>query len=179
MQFIHAVDDLQARRVAQRRGAGDVGRALAEKALAQSIGEPSPIALSTIARRRRAYYDGLAAAGRSLDVTKWLAWFADVVLEAQRWTERRLIRLIEQARLFDRLRGQLNPRQEKALRRLFRAEPEGFEGGPSAANYRSITGAPASTASRDLADLTAKGALRRTGDRRHTRYWLDLPGLEE
>ena len=180
MQFIHAVDDLQARRVAQRRGAGDVGRALAEKALAQSIGEPSLIALSrTIARRRRAYYDALAAAGRSLDVTEWLAWFADVVLEAQRRTERRLIRLIEQARLFDRLRGQLNPRQEKALRRLFRAKPEGFEGGPSAANYRGITGAPASTATRDLADLTAKGALRRTGDRRHTRYWLDLPGLEE
>ena len=59
---------------------------------AQSLGEPSLIALSTIARRRRAYYDGLAAAGRSLDVTKW---------------------------------------------------------------------------------------LRRTGDRRHTRYWLDLPGFEK
>ena len=161
-------------------GNGRIGRALAEKALAQALGEPSLIALSrTIARRRRAYYDTLAAAGRSLDVTEWLAWFADVVLEAQRWTERRLIRLIEQARLFDRLRGQLNPRQEKALRRLFRAEPEGFEGGLSAANYRNVTGAPASTATRDLADLTAKGALRRTGDRRHTRYWLDLPGFGE
>ena len=73
----------------------------------------------------------------------------------------------------------MNPRQEKALRRLFRAEPEGFEGGLSAANYRSITGAPASTATRDLADLVAKGALRRTGARRHTRYWLELPGFDE
>ena len=161
-------------------GNGRIGRALAEKALAQSLGEPSLIALSrTIARRRRAYYDALAAAGRSLDVTDWLTWFADVVLEAQRWTERRLIRVIEQARLFDRLRGRLNPRQEKALRRLFQAEPEGFEGGLSAANYRRITGAAASTATRDLADLTAKGALHRTGDRRHARYWLDLPGFEE
>ena len=161
-------------------GNGRIGRALAEKALAQSLGEPSLIALSrTIARRRRAYYDALAAAGRSLDVTDWLTWFADVVLEAQRWTERRLIRVIEQARLFDRLRGRLNPRQEKALRRLFQAEPEGFEGGLSAANYRRITGAAASTATRDLADLTAKGALRRTGDRRHARYWLDLPAFEK
>ena len=161
-------------------GNGRIGRALAEKALARSLGEPSLIALSrTIARRRRAYYDVLAAAGKSLDVTGWLVWFADVVLEAQRWTERRLIRMIEQARLFDRLRGRLNPRQEKALRRLFRTEPDGFEGGLSAANYRSITGAPASTATRDLADLVGKGALRRTGDRRHTRYWLELPGFDE
>ena len=68
---------------------------------------------------------------------------------------------------------------KKALRRLFRTEPDGFEGGLGAANYRSITGAPASTATRDLADLVAKGALRRTGDRRHTRYWLELPGFDE
>ena len=59
-------------------GNGRIGRALAEKALAQSLGEPSLIALSrTIARRRRAYDDVLAAADRSLDITDWLAWFAD------------------------------------------------------------------------------------------------------
>ena len=79
------------------------------------------------------------------------------------------------ARTLDRLRGGLNPRQTKALLRLFREEPDGFQGGLSAANYRRITGAPASTATRDLADLVAKRALRRTGERRHTRYWLDLP----
>ena len=65
--------------------------------------------------------------------------------------------------------------QTKALLRLFREEPDGFKGGLSAANYRRITGAPASTATRDLADLVAKRALRRTGERRHTRYWLDPP----
>ena len=81
--------------------------------------------------------------------------------------------------MFDRLRGRLNPRQEKTLLRLFRAEPDGFEGGLSASNYRRITGAPASTATRDLADLVAKGALRRTGARRHTRYWLALPSFGE
>ena len=157
-------------------GNGRIGRALAEKALAQSLGEPSLIALSrVIARRRTAYYDMLEAASRLLDITDWLQWFAGIVLDAQSWSERRLIRLIEQTRMFDRLRGRLNPRQEKALQRLFREEPDGFEGGLSAENYRHITGAPASTATRDLADLVAKHALRRTGERRHTRYWLDLP----
>ena len=105
--------------------------------------------------------------------------FAGIVLEAQSWSERRLIRLIEQTRMLDRLRGRMNPRQEKALLSLFREEPEGFEGGLSADNYRRITRASASTATRDLADLVAKGALRRTGERRHTRYWLDLPLLAE
>ena len=160
-------------------GNGRIGRALAEKALAQALGEPSLIALAReIARRRNAYYDALEAANRSLDISDWLEWFGGVVLDAQAWSERRLIRLIEQTRMFDRLRGRLNPRQTKALLRLFREEPEGFRGGLSAANYRRITGAPVSTATRDLADLVAKRALRRTGERRHTRYWLDLPPFE-
>ena len=161
-------------------GNGRVGRALAEKALAQSLREPTLIALSrAIIRRQAVYYEALESAGRSLDVTDWLLWFAETVLEGQSWSERRLIRLIEQTRMFDRLRGRLNPRQEKALQRLFREEPEGFEGGLSADNYRRITRASSSTATRDLTDLVAKGALRRTGAHRHTRYWLDLPSLDQ
>ncbi|MCY3826130.1 MAG: Fic family protein [Candidatus Dadabacteria bacterium] len=161
-------------------GNGRIARALAEKALAQSLGEPSLIALSrTIARRRKGYYAILDESGRSLDITNWLVWFADTVLDAQTWSERRLIRSIQQTRLFDRLHGSLNPRQEKILLRLFDAEPDGFEGGLSAQNYQRITGATASTATRDLANMVAMGALNRTGQRRHTRYWLKLPSFEE
>ena len=161
-------------------GNGRIARALSEKALAQSLGEPSLIALSRrIAGRRKAYYDTLEAAGRSLDVTDWLVWFAGTVLDAQSWSTRRLIRSLEQTRLFDRLHNQLNPRQENVLLRLFEAEPDGFKGGLSAANYVRVTGAPPSTATRDLADLVSKGALRRTGERRHTRYWLNLPPFAE
>lgn len=161
-------------------GNGRIARALAEKALAQSLGEPSLIALSrTIARRRKAYYDILDESCRSLDITDWLTWFANTVLDAQIWSESRLIRSIQQTHLFDRLRGSLNLRQEKVLLRLFDAEPEGFEGGLSAQNYHRITGATASTATRDLSNLVDMGALRRTGQRRHTRYWLNLPPFEE
>ena len=168
--FIHPFED----------GNGRIGRSLAEKALARAFGQPSLIALArTIFRSRRAYYDALRAANGSLDLTEWLVWFGGIVLDAQTWSERRLIRTVEQTRMFDRLRGRLNPRQEKALMRLFRAEPDGFEGGLSADNYRRITGAAASTATRDLADLVSKGALRRTGARRYTRYRLDLPSLGE
>jgi Fic family protein len=44
----------------------------------------------------------------------------------------------------------------------------------SADNYITITGASRATATRDLQDLVAKGALTRTGELRHTRYHLDL-----
>ena len=132
-----------------------------------------------------AYYAALEGVGPSLDITDWLVWFVGTVLDAQLWSERRLVRSIQQARFFERLRGALkrlrgalNRRQEKALLALFRSEPDGFEGGLSARNYQAITRPPASTATRDLADLVAKGALRRSGERRHTRYWLNLPPFE-
>ena len=77
-------------------------------------------------------------------------------------------------KLFDRLRGELNPRQAKALQRVFAAGPEGFVGGLSASNYQAITKASSATARRDLVDLVAKGALRRTGQHKGTRYWLSV-----
>ena len=69
----------------------------------------------------------------------------------------------------------LNDRQEKVLLRMFREGPEGFKGGLSAGNYSTITGASPATATRDLVDLIAKGALVRVGERRHARYHLGVP----
>ena len=56
--------------------------------------------------------------------------------------------------------------------RIFREGPDGFEGGLSAGNYRTITGASLATATRDLNDLIEKGALIRTGERRYARCHL-------
>lgn len=53
-----------------------------------------------------------------------------------------------------------------------RQGPDGFEGGLSAGNYRTITGAALAIATRDLADLVEKGALIRTGEHRYARYRL-------
>lgn len=160
-------------------GNGRIGRAISEKALAQGLGRPSLIALShTIEAGRKAYYTALEAASRSNEITEWLQHFADTAIAARAATGRIVAFLIEKAKLFDRLRGTLNPRQEKVLLRMFREGPEGFTGGMSAEKYIRITGAARATATRDLADLVAKGALRRTGERRYTRYWLDIPEME-
>jgi len=156
-------------------GNGRLGRALAEKSLAQNIGQPSLIALAyTIERERKAYYDQLEQHQKTLDVTRWLVWFAETVLAAQHVTLDRVGFFIAKAHFYDRYRDRFNDRQAKAIARLFRAGPEGFQGGLSAENYISITGTSRATATRDLQDLVEMGALSRTGERRYTRYWLNL-----
>lgn len=158
-------------------GNGRIGRALSEKALAQGAGQPTLTALSlTIQRKRKEYYEQLEAANKTLDMTQWLDWFADTVLEAQACTLRWIEFLLAKTKLLERLRGQLNERQQKALLRMMAEGPEGFQGGMSAGNYRRLTGAPAATVTRDLAQLVELGALRRTGQLKGTRYWLALAG---
>ena len=154
-------------------GNGRIGRAIAEKALAQNLAAPTLTALAeTINRHRKAYYAALHLGSQSNDIDAWLAWFADIVIEAQARTITRIRFLIDKTRLLDRLRGGINERQEKALLRMFREGPDGIEGGLSAGNYRTITGAALATSTRDLADLVEKGALIRTGERRYARYRL-------
>ncbi len=159
-------------------GNGRIARAIAEQVLAQGLGQPTLIALShTIERRKKAYYSALERANKTTRIDDWLGYFAHTVLDALDSSRARVVFLIGKAKLYDRLRGQLNARQDKALARLFRAGPEGFVGGLSAENDRAITGSTRATATRDLQDLVAKGALVRTGERKHTRYALNvLPG---
>jgi Fic family protein len=156
-------------------GNGRIGRAVAEKVLAQSLGRPTLTALAaTILAKRQTYYEALERGNTMNDLTGWLCWFAAVAIEAQRRTMAMVGFLIDKTRLLDRMKGRLNERQEKALIRVLREGPEGFKGGLSAGNYVTITKASAATATRDLAKMVAKGALIRTGERRHARYHANI-----
>ena len=57
---------------------------------------------------------------------------------------------------------------------MFREGIDGFKGGLSADNYISISQTSRATATRDLQDLVEKRALTKTGELRHTRYFLSL-----
>ncbi|MCH7798279.1 MAG: Fic family protein [Planctomycetes bacterium] len=157
-------------------GNGRIGRTISEKALAQSLGRPTLTALAaTILVRRRSYYETLEASNTRTEISEWLAWFAGIALEAQQRTQARVEFLIDKTKLLDRLRGRLNERQMSVLLRVLQEGPEGFKGGLSAGNYVSIARTSPATATRDLADLVDKGAVRRTGERRHARYHLTIP----
>jgi Fic family protein len=156
-------------------GNGRIGRAIAEKAMTQSFGQPVLVSLATIIlAHQKKYYEALEKANRRNEITEWLAWFAEISLEAQRRSIAFIEFIIAKTKVLDRLRGQINERQQKALLRIFREGPDGFKGGLSAGNYSTITGASPATTTRDLADLVEKDALLRTGERRHARYALNL-----
>jgi Fic family protein len=156
-------------------GNGRIGRAVAEKALAQGLSHPPLTMLAmTILAKRKAYYSALERNNTETELTEWLRWFAGTALEAQRRTATLIEFLLDKTRLLDKLKGELNERQEKALLRVLAEGPKGFKGGLSAGNYITITGATVPTATRDLADMVAKGALTRSGERRYARYGVNI-----
>ena len=140
----------------------------------------SLIALAyTIERKRKDYYAALERNNKANGITDWLIYFAETILQAQRTTMRHVDFYVAKARLYADLGGKLNLRQDKAMARMFREGLDGFKGGLSAENYISITQASRATATRDLGDLVAKGALTKTGELRHTRYHLNISVLRE
>ncbi len=157
-------------------GNGRVGRAIAEMALAQSRGRPTLTALAaTILKRRSEYYAALEAANKSNEITEWLAWFAGIGIEAQRRTIAEVEFLIQKTLLLDRVADVLNHRQLKVLLRVLEEGPDGFTGGLSAGKYSAITKAASATSTRDLAEMVDLGILKRTGERKGTRYHLVIP----
>ncbi len=156
-------------------GNGRIGRAIAEKALAQCFGQPTLIALAdTIERNKKAYYNALEQGNKTNTITTWLEYFSETVLTAQNQTQANIEFLIKKTKFYDRLRGQFNARQSKVLERMFREGINGFKGGLSAENYLRITGTSRATTTRDLQDLVSKKALLRTGARKYARYWIIL-----
>lgn len=156
-------------------GNGRIGRAIAEKALSQGFSKPVMTVLAKILlKKRKEYYQQLGLASKTLDLTSWLLWFANIALEAQQSTYMYIDFIIKKSIILKEAEGKINPRQEKVLLRLFHAGPDGFVGGLSAKNYMSITGAPIATTTRDLNDLVKKNILKRTGELKATRYFLNL-----
>lgn len=156
-------------------GNGRIGRVLVEKILSQGVERPVLIAVSKVLeKRKKEYYAALERCNRTLQVQHWVEFFADAILSAQEESMNLLFFLIEKSKLLTTLSGQLNPRQEKILLRVFAEGLNGFKGGLSAENYIAITKTSRATATRDLTDLVQKGALKKTGELRHTRYWLNL-----
>ncbi len=156
-------------------GNGRIARALSEKSISRSIGQPALISLSkTIESNKKAYYKALEKNNKICEITDWLIYFGQTIIEAQVETLRLIDFTIEKAKFFDRYSQKMNERQLKVVNRLFAAGPQGFVGGLSAENYTRIAKTSASTATRDLKDLIDKNILLKTGVLKGTRYWLNI-----
>lgn len=156
-------------------GNGRIGRAISEKALSQGLKRPTLIALAqSIERSKKAYYAALQIGNRGLDIQDWLEYFCQTVLVAQDYTQSTIDFLIEKSKFYDRYSNKLNERQAKVIARMFAEGIDGFKGGLSAENYITISGAARATATRDLQSLVEIGALTKTGERKYTRYYLNI-----
>lgn len=158
-------------------GNGRIGRALAEKSLSQSLQRPALISLSTaIEKKKKAYYDAfsLVQSGTDNEITSWLEYFLPLIIDAQNLSLETIDFVIKKGRLLGKYQNQMNERQFKVVMRILQEGVHGFIGGLSAGNYKSITQAPSTTATRDLNDLLKKGILTKTGEKKHTRYYLAL-----
>ena len=72
-------------------GNGRIGRAIAEKALAQGTGRPVLMSLShTIEANKKAYYDALEKSQRSNEITEWINYFVKTTLAAQNEAEEQI-----------------------------------------------------------------------------------------
>jgi Fic family protein len=156
-------------------GNGRIGRAISEKSLSQGLKQPTLIALAkVIERSRKTYYEALQSGSRNLTIQHWLEYFCEKVLEAQDFTQSMIDFLIEKCKFYERFSNKVNERQSKVIARIFKEGIDGFKGGLSAENYISITGAPRATVTRDLQGLVEIGALKKTGERKYTRYYLNI-----
>lgn len=131
-------------------GNGRIGRALAEFTLSQMIKSPALLSLSkAIEKGKNQYYAQLKRGQRDLNITEWIEYFAQVILDAQ-IDAKELIQ-------FTLLNG-----------------VDGFEGGMTAKKYMAITKTSKATATRDLQHLQEIGVYIKEGAGRSVSYQLEL-----
>ena len=161
-------------------GNGRLTRAITDLALAQA--EHQAIRFYTMSASiladRAGYYRVLEQSQKGdLDITAWLSWFLQTLLDSLEQALLRIDRVLGKARFWRRhSEDALSTEQRKVINRLLDGGERGFVDGINASQYQAVTKVSKATATRHLADLTEKGFLRRLpGGGRSTRYEIDWP----
>jgi Fic family protein len=123
--------------------------------------------------QKKEYYQILEKTQKgSLDITEWLEWFLECLLNSLRSSESILGKVLIKHEFWIKHTGQsLNERQVKIINMLL----DGFEGKLNSSKWAKIGKCSADTALRDIQNLIAKGILRQQeGGGRSTSYELRL-----
>lgn len=155
-------------------GNGRIARAIGDLLLARADSSPQRFySLSAqIQRERKAYYDILERTQKgTLDITEWLAWFLAALHAAIEQAQHALDAVLMKARFWQRFATTpMNARQVKLLNRLL----DGFDGKLTTSKWAAIAKCSADTALRDINELLAAGALRKSAaGGRSTSYELN------
>lgn len=156
-------------------GNGRIGRALAEFTLSQMLESPLILSLSkTLEKDKKQYYEQLKRAQRDLEITEWINYFAQVVLDAQIDAKELVQFTLLKSKFFERYSLLLNERQLKVVKKMLEKGRDGFEGGMTTRKYTGITKTSKATATRDLHQLKEMGAFIQEGAGRSVSYRLSL-----
>jgi len=162
-------------------GNGRLTRTITDLALAQ--GEHQAIRFyamsASILEDRAGYYHALESSQKAtLDITAWLEWFLNTLLQSFQQAMARVDRVLHKTRFWQLHQGaSLSAEQVKVLNRLLDGGERGFEHGISAAQYQAVAKVSKATATRHLADLLEKNCLvRLPGGGRSTRYQVNTAG---
>lgn len=168
---------------------GRLARVITDKALAQ--GDHTSIRFyaisAAIEAKRSEYYTLLEAVqnnqstaqlktGNPSDITDWLSWFLDILLQSIHQGRYRIARTLAKSTFWYRhSQTVLSERQIKVLNRLLDNFGEQFTQGINAAKYQSLAKVSKATATRDLVDLLNKACLVKTkSGGRSTRYFPNI-----
>ena len=154
-------------------GNGRIARAITDMQLARSDGISQRFysMSAQIRLERKEYYDVLEKSQKgTLDVTEWLEWFLNCLLNALKASEQILSRVLYKHKFWNENAKQVfNDRQVLLLNKLL----DGFKGKLTSSKWAKIAKCSADTALRDIQDLMNKHILRKdTAGGRSTNYEL-------
>ncbi len=154
-------------------GNGRIARAITDMLLARADGvEQRFYSMSAqIQKERKQYYSILEETQQgALDITDWLVWFLDSLLNALNTSQETLQKVIEKHNFWTQHAVKsLNERQILLLNKLL----DGFEGKLSSSKWAKIAKCSSDTALRDIQDLIQKGILEKAASGgRNTSYHI-------
>lgn len=147
---IHPFDD----------GNGRITRALTDMLLAQSDRSTQRFySMSAQIRiERKQYYEILEKTQKgNLDITDWIKWFLNCLINTLKSTDTILNRVLFKADFWNRHATVINERQKKLLNKIL----DGFEGKLTSSKWAKIAKCSKDTAIRDINDLISKNILQK------------------
>ena len=140
-------------------GNGRISRAIADMLLARADGISQRFysMSAQIRKERTAYYNILEKTQKgNLDITEWVQWFLNCLINALKSTDSELARVLFKAGFWTKhAKTLINERQKKLLNKLL----DGFDGKLTSSKWAILAKCSQDTALRDIQDLIEKGIL--------------------
>lgn len=153
-------------------GNGRIARALTDMILAQQDDTKYRFysMSSQIQKIRKSYYNILEKTQKGpMDITNWIIWFLETLLEAIRSSEDILSGVLKRAEFWQKHNNLIfSERQKKVLNRFM----DDFKGNLTTTKWAKICNCSQDTATRDILDLIEKKILKKIGEGRNTHYKL-------